>query len=149
MYEFEFQGRRDLKAYKYRLEEDLTGQDFLDLRHASAGAVRVDMTAYNALNLSKRLKEWDRPEKLGEEALLALPQDVYTVLYNKAIDLDGAEMETAHAFLAKSLSPSVQQALDSILADSSEESPQPSEPSSPTESGGQSRSRTKRTSNQT
>ncbi len=131
--EIEYKGIQDKKAYKYTLAERLTGQDFLTIRRSKGPDGRVDVMSYSHANLMARLKKWSRSEEITDESVLALPYDVYTVLYNTTMRLDSEEVAEANAFLARSLSPSLQQELASILEASSPDLPTSSEDSSPPE----------------
>jgi len=116
--EFEFKGKRDPQPYKYVLREECTGQDYMHLRRAAHG----DVTTYGLANLVMRLESWTRPEEISEDTVLALPMDVFKLLYNVAFNLETEEVREAEDFLM-TLLPALQERVSSRISRPSSGSP--------------------------
>ena len=125
--EITFKGKGDAQEYSYTYREDLTGQDFLEIRRL-ASATGLTHSTYGHANLVVRLTEWTRPERLSEEALLNLKQDVYHVLYTIGNNLDNRDIEDANSFLMGWLGLSLPGESPSISEDSSQPQPDSPEP---------------------
>jgi hypothetical protein len=117
--DLKYQGLGEEREYLYKFRDRLTGQEFLDLRQAQDGK-DADVTTYLATNLNMRLVFWDRDEFLDEKNLLALGMDVYHVLYNVALRLEGEELKEAQTFLAQFWGISLEQVVASLSNGSSE-----------------------------
>ena len=119
-----YKGKHEDEEYEYTFLKVLKGKDFLALREDKSGGV----TNYLAKNLEKRLVMWTRPEQIDEATLLELYMDVYNVLYNVALKIEGDELENANSFLAQLwLTPSMEEQ----LSPSNGSSPAPADGSEP------------------
>jgi hypothetical protein len=110
-YKIEFKSKFEDQKYEYTFRTNLTGQDFLDLRQAQNVVGGSDVTSYLHANLVKRLAMWDRPEEVSDQAIKALPMDVYNVLWSGSLRLEGDELEEANSFLANLWGSSLPQEL--------------------------------------
>ncbi len=116
------------KERTYTLRRTVTGKEFIEMRQAQDSG-KADVTSYLAKNLEIRLVMWDRDEQLTPENTLALPMDVYTVLYNVALRIEGDELEEANGFLADFWTSSSREGLSSKQDGSSDSPVDGSEPS--------------------
>ena len=110
----------EFSGHTYELRDELTGQDYLDLRRAGTGdGDKVDMQSYGHLNLVRRLTSWDWDKEVSEINILALPLQHYQVLFNSALKLETEEGRAANTFLLELWAPSKQEVSPLISVPSS------------------------------